>query len=120
MNLPLADAQFDFTLCIESRSTMTTRRVSSAISARSNPVVWLSWPTSPAKGWSASSFARAIILRALKTYSQLIDDAGFDRVRTEDIGPCVYDALYRHVLEFNHTQRSQVTRYWSLVLSNYR
>jgi len=120
MDLPLEEAQFDFTLCIESsfhyddkgrffREAFRTlkpggRMVVADITCRQPERV---------------KFRQGNHFESPETYLRLIADAGFELVRSEDFGQLVYEPLYQCVLRFNHSHRSQVGRYWSLVLNNY-
>lgn len=120
MDLPCADAEFDFSLCIESsfhyidkasffsECFRTLRPGGVAIVADitcSNP--------------EGVRFRHGNHFESVDHYRQCISATGFKLLCEEDIGPQVYAPLYNHVLKFNGRQRSAVSRYWSRVLSNY-
>lgn len=121
MDLPLPDGQFDFTLCIESSFHYDDKaRFFHEAFRTLKPGGVMVVADITCERVDRIKFRQGNHFESHRVYRDLIAAAGFELTHAEDIGPQVYDALYHHVLEFNHTQRSQITRYWSLVLSNYR
>lgn len=121
MALPFDDQRFDFALCIESsfhyddkprflREMFRTlrpggRAVLADITCRTPERV---------------RFRQGNHFEAPEQYMQWIAQAGFELVGWEDFGAQAYAPLYQCVLDFNRQHRSQVGRYWALVLNNYR
>lgn len=120
MALPLPDNGFDFLLCIESSfhyddKASFFREAFSTLRPKGTAVV----ADITCKQVHRVKFRQGNHFESAQTYLELAAQAGFQAVRTEDIGPRVYKALYQHVLQFNQQRRNTVTRYWSLVLNNY-
>lgn len=120
MDLPLGDAQFDFTLCIESSFHYDDKERFLREAFRTlKPGGVMVLADITCKRVERIRFRQGNHFESPETYLQLIDKTGFALARAQDIGPQVYGPLYQFLSEFNHTQRSAVSRYWSLVLSNY-
>jgi len=124
MALPLQDNAFDFGLCIESSFHYDNKpaffgEIFRTLRPGGHAVV-ADITCSRVQG---VRFRQGNYFESAETYHGLIRDAGFELVSTEDIGPQVYGPLYQHVHEFNAGQpngRSRISKYWSLVLNNYR
>lgn len=121
MALPLPDDSFDFLLCIESSfhyddKASFFREAFRTLRPGGTAVV----ADITCKRVHRVKFRQGNYFESASTYLDLATQAGLQVVQVEDIGPWVYDALYQHMLPFNQQRRNTVTRYWSLVLSNYR
>ena len=120
MDLPLPDEAFDFTLCIESsfhypdkpRFLQENFRV---LKPGGTAILADITCTHP----EHVRFRQGNHFEAPAFYREHIVRAGFVLQHEQDIGPQVYAPLYRHVREFNPQHRSAVSKYWSMVLSNY-
>lgn len=120
MDLPLPDEAFDFTLCIESsfhypdkpRFLQENFRV---LKPGGTAIIADITCTHP----EHVRFRQGNHFESPGFYREHIVRTGFALQHEQDIGPQVYSPLYRHVLAFNTQHRSAVSKYWSMVLSNY-
>jgi len=120
MELPLGDAQFDFSLCIESSFHYDDKERFLREAFRTlKPGGVMVLADITCRRIDAIRFRQGNHFESPETYLRLVEKTGFELQSAQDIGPQVYGPLYRFLSEFNLTQRSAVSRYWSLVLSNY-
>lgn len=120
MALPLDDAQFDFSLCIESSFHYDDKARFLREAFRTlKPGGVMVVADITCRRTEGIRFRQGNHFESPETYMALMNKTGFEVLGAQDIGPQVYGPLYRFLSKFNLTQRSAVSRYWALVLSNY-
>ena len=120
MDLPFADGQFDFTLCIESSfhyedKPQFLREALRCLKPGGHAVVADITCRRPER----VRFRQGNHFEAPEQYLQWIAQAGFELVGWEDFGAQTYSALYARIVDFNRQHRSPVGKYWAMVLRNY-
>lgn len=120
MDLPFADGQFDFTLCIESSfhyedKPQFLREAFRTLRPGGHAVVADITCRKPER----VRFRQGNHFEAPEQYLEWMAQAGFEMVGWEDFGAQTYPALYACIADFNRQHRSPVGKYWAMVLSNY-
>lgn len=120
MDLPLADAEFDFTLCIESTFHYEDKARFFAENYRTlKPGGCAVLADITCEDVKQIKYRRENFFESRERYSAYAREAGFVLVSGQDIGPDVYGPLYAHVVAFNRRKREAGVKYWSMVLNNY-
>ena len=120
MSLPLDDASVDFSLCIESSFHYEDKALFLKECFRTlKPGAVAVVADITCQNVDGIRFRHGNHFESVEYYRQLIASTGFQLTSEVNIGPAVYEPLYHHILAFNKSSRSQVSKYWSLVLNNY-
>lgn len=120
MSLPIGDNSADFSLCIESsfhyeNKSLFLKEFFRTLKPGGTAVL----ADITCENNDSVRFRQGNHFESVDEYRRLVQKAGFKLLKVENIGPHVYKPLYAHIVAFNRLSRSQVSKYWSLVLSNY-
>lgn len=120
MDLPLADAEFDFTLCIESTFHYEDKARFFAENYRTlKPGGYAVLADITCEDVTQIKYRRENFFESKDRYIAYAREAGFALVSEQNIGPEVFGPLYAHVVAFNRRKREAGVKYWSMVLNNY-
>jgi ubiquinone/menaquinone biosynthesis C-methylase UbiE len=122
MALPLTDAVFDFSVCIESSFHYEDKlKFFQEVFRVTKPGGVAVIADITCTDLNALRFKDSHFFESPAAYIGFAEKAGFDVLSQEDIGVSVFPQLYQHILNYNHTQaRTREAKYWSLIANNYK
>jgi ubiquinone/menaquinone biosynthesis C-methylase UbiE len=120
MDMPFSDNQFDFSICIESSFHYSDLgRFVSEQARILKPGGKAVIADITCEDTSKVRFRRGNYFYSVDTMKQLLQQNNLKLLKLERIGAQVFVPLYEYSLRYNQDKRSKLSKYWSLVFSNY-
>ena len=120
MDMPFEDEMFDFSLCVE--SSFHYERLDSFVAEQRRilkPGAKAVIADITCEDPSGVKFRQGNYFYSVDYMTELLKKYDLEVLSVQHIGSEVFNSLYEHMYEFSKNEKTKVSKYWNLVLSNY-